>query len=89
MKKLSAILFTLLLFFTLPLFAAEDATRININTADAQALTQLTGVGQSRAEAIIAYREAHGPFQSLHDLTQVRGIGERTVQENMERIVLE
>jgi len=89
MKKLSAILFTLLLCFTLPSFAAEDATRININTADAQSLTQLTGVGPSRAEAIIAYREEHGPFQSLHELTQVRGIGERTVQENMERIALE
>lgn len=89
MKHLSVIAFAILLFFTQPAFADVPDARINVNTADAQALTQLTGIGPSRAEAIIAHREQHGPFRSLHELTQVSGIGERTVQENRERIAFE
>ncbi|MCH8498278.1 MAG: helix-hairpin-helix domain-containing protein [Marinobacter sp.] len=57
--------------------------KININTADAETLaSQLKGIGQSRAEAIVAYREAHGPFTSVDDLTAVRGIGQRTLEQN-------
>ncbi|MFW5453389.1 ComEA family DNA-binding protein [Thioalkalivibrio sulfidiphilus] len=89
MKHLSVIALAILLFFSLPAFADSPDARINVNTADAQALTQLTGIGPSRAEAIIAHREQHGPFRSLHELTQVSGIGERTVQENRERIAFE
>ncbi|ACL72632.1 competence protein ComEA helix-hairpin-helix repeat protein [Thioalkalivibrio sulfidiphilus HL-EbGr7] len=89
MKHLSVIAFAILLFFSLPVFADAPDARINVNTADAQTLTQLTGIGPSRAEAIIAHREQHGPFRSLHELTQVSGIGERTVQENRERIAFE
>ena len=56
---------------------------VNINTADAESLaTALNGVGQAKAEAIIAYRKAHGSFHSVGDLSNVKGIGEKTIEKN-------
>ncbi|MCA9952215.1 MAG: helix-hairpin-helix domain-containing protein [Anaerolineales bacterium] len=49
---------------------------ININTADANALESLPGVGPSTAEKILEYREANGPFTTIEDIMQVPGIGE-------------
>ncbi|MDZ7670768.1 MAG: helix-hairpin-helix domain-containing protein [Gammaproteobacteria bacterium] len=67
----------------------EDEPLVNINTADAVALAQgLTGVGDARAEAIVRYREEHGQFVDVYELANVKGIGERTVEMNAERIVL-
>jgi competence protein ComEA len=57
-------------------------TPININTADEQALIELTGVGPAKARAIIAYRQEHGAFKSVDDLVNVKGIGEKTVDKN-------
>lgn len=55
----------------------------NINTADAQAIAEaIKGVGIKKAEAIVAYRTEHGPFESVDDLTNVQGIGEKTIEEN-------
>lgn len=62
---------------------------VNVNTATAVELTKLTNIGPAKAEAIIAYREAHGPFRSLQELTRVTGVGERTVEINLERITLD
>ena len=71
--------------------AAEQAQQtVNINTADAETLaSQLKGIGQSRAEAIVAYREAHGPFTSIEDLAAVRGIGQRTLEQNASLLSVE
>ncbi|OOG25192.1 competence protein ComEA [Thioalkalivibrio denitrificans] len=87
-QYLSAVLIVMFLLLSAPALA-EPAGSVNVNTADVEALTILRGVGPSRAEAIIAYREANGPFRSLHELMQVPGIGERTLEENMDVIVLE
>jgi len=63
---------------------------VNINEADAATLAEvLDGVGQSRAEAIIEYRQAHGKFYSAEELTAVRGIGETTVANNQGKIRVE
>ncbi len=63
------------------------SSTININTADAESLAEaLDGVGLSRARSIIEWREANGPFQDPYDLVQVRGISERIVTINEERI---
>lgn len=56
--------------------------KININTADEETLTELTGVGPVTAKKIIAYRKKHGKFSSAQDLLNVKGIGEKTL-ENM------
>ena len=60
--------------------AAADAL-ININTATAQELTALPGIGPGIAERIINHREAHGPFRIIEELTDVSGIGERRFED--------
>lgn len=57
----------------------SQAARLNINTASAQELQTLPGIGPARAAAIIAYREEHGPFESLAQLDCVSGITPRMV----------
>ena len=59
---------------------AQEVAPINVNTADAELLTELLGVGPSRAQAIIDEREANGEFESAEDLTRVSGIGANTVE---------
>lgn len=55
---------------------ADADGRVNINTADAAALQTLTGIGETRAQAIIAYRESCGNFQTIEDIMLVDGIKE-------------
>ena len=56
---------------------------VDINRADAQTLaTELEGVGLSKAEAIVAYRQEHGPFKSPEDLLEVKGVGPRILEQN-------
>jgi competence protein ComEA len=63
------------------------AETININTADKDTLmTSIKGVGEKRAEAIIAYREENGPFKSLEELSNVRGVGPSIVEANMDNL---
>lgn len=62
--------------------------KVDINTAGAQALQQLDGIGPSKAQAIIDYREHNGDFQMPADLTNVRGIGEQTLDANRDQITL-
>ena len=68
-------------------FAAPDS--VNVNSADAQTLADvLDGVGLARAEAIVAYRQENGRFADIYDLANVKGIGDRTIELNEERIRL-
>lgn len=53
---------------------------IDLNTADAETLTQLPRIGQVLAGRIVEYRNQHGPFISLEELTQIKGIGEATLE---------
>ncbi|MCZ0942826.1 MAG: helix-hairpin-helix domain-containing protein [Gammaproteobacteria bacterium] len=71
--------------------AAEPGLmKVNINTDDAVTIAEvLDGVGMKKAEAIVAYRDANGAFQDASELVKVRGIGESTVSNNMERIEVE
>ena len=65
------------------------ADPVNINTADAESIAEaLDGVGITKARAIVAYRNAHGPFESAEALTAVTGIGERTVAMNAADIII-
>lgn len=59
---------------------------VNINTADAQALTKLKGVGLKKAEAIVAWRKANGNFKTIDQLADVKGIGPKTVEANRQLI---
>ena len=89
MKSIRAVLASLCLSLLLAgtAFANESADKVNINTADAAALSRvLHNVGPAKAEAIVAYRNENGPFRSPEQLAQVKGIGLRTVEQNVDRI---
>ncbi len=58
-----------------------DDPRIDLNQADKNQLMTLSGIGESRALAIIAYRDAHGSFSSVEELKKVDGIGEGIYQK--------
>ncbi|MGT2756440.1 helix-hairpin-helix domain-containing protein [Streptococcus ovuberis] len=58
----------------------ETADLVNLNTADASQLQTISGIGAKRAQDIIAYREANGPFKTVDDLNQVSGIGDKTLE---------
>ena len=66
----------------------EAAGPVDINTADAAALQGLPGIGETKAAAIIAHREANGPFASVDDLQNVKGIGEKTLEKLKEHITV-
>jgi competence protein ComEA len=58
------------------------AAPVDINTADAKTLETLNGIGAAKAQAIVAYRTANGPFKSVEDLTKVDGVGDKIVEAN-------
>jgi competence protein ComEA len=68
---------------------AGDVEKININTATAEELMQLNGVGSKYADRIIAYREKYGPFKTPEGLMQVSGIGQKTFEKNQKIIIVE
>jgi len=87
MKTLRKMLMAILLIAPMLALAGE---KLNINTANAEALADnIQGVGRSRAEAIVSYRDKHGPFQAVEDLALVRGIGAKTVEDNREVLTVE
>lgn len=71
-------------------FAAEQPATVNINTANADTIAAvLNGVGAVRAQSIVKWREQHGPFTSMAQLAEVRGVGAVVLEKNKDRIVLE
>ncbi len=77
MQKL---LFVLLACFVLTGFAQADAL-VNINTASQQQLESINGIGPKRAQAIIEYREKHGEFKSVDELSKVEGFGKKLLEK--------
>ena len=72
----------LLIIFALLSFNAYAAP-VNINTADADTIAaSLNGIGKKKAEDIVKYRKENGPFKSLDDIANVKGIGAKTIEIN-------
>ncbi len=72
-----------------PAFAGDPVV-VNINTAGPEELSEgLSGIGLAKAYRIVEYREAHGPFEAVEELAEVRGIGANTVEKNREAITLQ
>jgi len=70
--------------------ALSWAGPVDINKADAATLArELNGIGMSRAQAIVAYREKNGAFKSAEELLKVKGIGSRVIETNRANIRLE
>lgn len=100
--RLSSLLFAVLASFSLAAAAAEppktesakpgtvqlaQVAVVNLNTADAATLqSELVGIGATKAQAIVAYREEHGNFASVDELLEVKGIGEATLEKNRDKL---
>lgn len=68
---------------------AFAADKIDINSADAETIAiTMSGVGEAKAAAIVAYRKDHGAFKSIDDLVLVKGIGEKTVELNRNLVMI-
>ncbi len=66
-------------------FAFAEA--LDINSASASMLADsITGIGDKKAQAIVQYRDSHGPFASVDDLASVKGIGLKTVEKNRDKL---
>ena len=66
----------------------SSALKVSLNSANAEQLQQLTGVGAKKAQAIIAYRNQNGGFKRIDDLKKVKGIGEKLFEQNRARLSL-
>jgi len=85
MKFFNSLLLTAILLFS----TAAFAEKININTATAEQIASaMTGIGESKAKAIVDYRTTHGKFKSIESLVNVDGVGEKTVEKNKDKITL-
>lgn len=90
MKLLHTLFLTAILLFSSAAFSASAASgKLNINTASAEQIADgMNGIGDSKARAIVQYREKNGKFRRLEDLEKVDGIGAKTIEKNRTRISL-
>ncbi|MHA3737426.1 ComEA family DNA-binding protein [Pseudomonas sp. Eth.TT006] len=67
--------------------AASPIEKVDLNGADAATLQkQLSGIGEAKAKAIVAYRETNGPFASVDELLEVKGIGKAILDRNRDKL---
>ncbi|WP_248805803.1 ComEA family DNA-binding protein [Pseudomonas sp. MWU13-2100] len=70
-----------------PAAASATSGKLNLNTADAQTIQhELSGIGEAKAQAIVAYREANGRFSSVDELLEVKGIGKSLLDKNRDKL---
>jgi competence protein ComEA len=74
---------------SLPSPSSQEGGKVNINTATAEELDTLPGIGPAIAQRIIDYRTASGPFQSIEDIKNVRGIGDATFEKLKDKITVQ
>ena len=68
--------------------STKESGKLNLNTASADELTALQGIGEKKAQAIVDYREKQGKFTSVDQLAEVSGIGPATLDANRDMIIV-
>ena len=87
MYKVSKLFVLLMMSLVLLVPLQVNAEPVDINTADAATLAgAIKGVGEKKAATIVAYRETHGPFARVEDLSNVKGIGPGTIEKNRQNL---
>ena len=85
MKFIRTLIVAFVLGSVAPVFAGEPS--LDINSANAEQLaTIMPGVGLKKAQAIVAHRDTNGPFKTVDELLQVKGIGDSTLARSRERL---
>lgn len=85
MKKLLFVFFSLFLVLSFKALAEP----VDINTADAQTLAvNIKGVGDKKAAEIVRYREKYGPFKSIEELENIKGIGPKLIEKNRTNLLV-
>lgn len=77
------------LFIAIALMLSTAYAAVNVNEASATEISkELKGIGVVKATAIVSYRETNGPFKTMEQLTEVKGVGLKTVEKNRKEILL-
>ena len=85
MKMIKIVLFSVVMAFA----SLVNAGQVNINQADAPTLaSELSGVGDKKAQAIVDYRVKNGRFSTVDDLQNVKGISAKTIEKNRLNLTL-
>ena len=77
------------MIFAAPAFSSDVTAKVNANTATAEELTAIKGVGPAIAKKIIEYREQNGPFATVEDIKNVSGIGDKIIEDNKDIITVD
>ena len=75
-------------YLSKPSLAPASGNKIRLNSASADQLQQLSGIGEKKAEAILQYRQQHGKFKTIEELQNIKGIGPKLLQKNKDRLAL-
>ena len=87
MKMIKVVLMAFIMLVSVSAYAG--AGQVDINKADVKTLSsQLNGVGERKAQAIIDYRNTNGAFKSIEELSRVKGISVRTIEKNRDRLIV-
>lgn len=87
MTLIAVLTTALMMAWAVPVMAG-DASKVNINEASVEELITLDGIGEAYAKRIIEFRDKNGPFQKPEDLLKIKGIGEKILIANQDRIIL-
>ncbi|TRX56637.1 ComEA family DNA-binding protein [Thalassomonas sp. M1454] len=68
--------------------ANVSQNKVNVNKAGVEQLSSLKGLGEKKAQAIVQYRDTYGPFKSIEELKNVKGIGVKFIEKNSAYLVL-
>ena len=79
-RSLGAVL-SMALLLAIAQAAVAETKQINVNTATAEELTSLQGIGKVKSQAIVEYREKNGPFKTVDQLKEVSGIGDKMLEQ--------
>ena len=75
-------------YLSKPSLTPVSGNKIRLNSASAEQLQQLSGIGEKKAEAILQYRQQHGKFKTIEELQNIKGIGPKLLQKNKDRLAL-